>query len=48
MYCSDVYLHCYLMETFFYCRCLMSRDFVRLGKWFVQPYSSSEKLDDSR
>lgn len=29
-------------------RCLMSRDFVRLGKWFVQPYSSSEKLDDSR
>ncbi|XP_050433794.1 mediator of RNA polymerase II transcription subunit 13 isoform X2 [Adelges cooleyi] len=28
-------------------RCLLSRDFVRLGKWFVQPYSSSEKLDDS-
>ncbi|XP_022178746.1 mediator of RNA polymerase II transcription subunit 13-like isoform X4 [Myzus persicae] len=28
-------------------RCLMSREFIRLGKWFVQPYSSSEKLDSS-
>ncbi|XP_066998213.1 mediator of RNA polymerase II transcription subunit 13 isoform X2 [Anabrus simplex] len=25
-------------------RCLLSRDFVRLGKWFVQPYDGSEKL----
>nr|XP_018902480.1 PREDICTED: mediator of RNA polymerase II transcription subunit 13 isoform X2 [Bemisia tabaci] len=24
-------------------RCLLSRDFVRLGKWFVQPYDGSEK-----
>ncbi|KAL1132824.1 hypothetical protein AAG570_010776, partial [Ranatra chinensis] len=25
-------------------RCLLSRDFVRLGKWYVQPYDSSEKM----
>ncbi|XP_014240238.1 mediator of RNA polymerase II transcription subunit 13 isoform X2 [Cimex lectularius] len=25
-------------------RCLLSRDFIRLGKWYVQPYDSSEKL----
>ncbi|XP_034943501.1 mediator of RNA polymerase II transcription subunit 13 isoform X3 [Chelonus insularis] len=24
-------------------RCLLSRDFVRLGKWFVQPYDGFEK-----
>ncbi|EFN73674.1 Mediator of RNA polymerase II transcription subunit 13, partial [Camponotus floridanus] len=24
-------------------RCLLSRDFVRLGKWFVQPYNGYEK-----
>ncbi|KAJ8687131.1 hypothetical protein QAD02_022925, partial [Eretmocerus hayati] len=24
-------------------RCLLSRDFVRLGKWFVQPYDGSDK-----
>lgn len=23
-------------------RCLLSRDFVRLGKWFVQPYDGDE------
>ncbi|XP_046987073.1 mediator of RNA polymerase II transcription subunit 13 [Schistocerca americana] len=25
-------------------RCLLSRDFVRLGKWFIQPYEGSEKM----
>ncbi|XP_065211027.1 mediator of RNA polymerase II transcription subunit 13 isoform X3 [Planococcus citri] len=25
-------------------RCLLSHDFVRLGKWFVQPYDGSKKL----
>lgn len=25
-------------------RCLLSRDFVRIGKWYVQPYDSSEKM----
>nr|CAD7425183.1 unnamed protein product [Timema monikensis] len=25
-------------------RCLLSRDFVRIGKWFVQPYDGAEKL----
>lgn len=25
------------------CRCLLSRDFVRLGKWFVQPYDGPKK-----
>ncbi|KAJ4439139.1 hypothetical protein ANN_15096 [Periplaneta americana] len=25
-------------------RCLLSRDFVRIGKWFVQPYDGTEKL----
>ena len=24
-------------------RCLLSRDFIRLGKWFVQPYDGFEK-----
>ncbi|KAG8288494.1 Mediator of RNA polymerase II transcription subunit 13-like, partial [Homalodisca vitripennis] len=28
-------------------RCLLSRDFVRLGKWFVQPYDGSEKQEKS-
>ncbi|XP_046680000.1 mediator of RNA polymerase II transcription subunit 13 isoform X3 [Homalodisca vitripennis] len=27
-------------------RCLLSRDFVRLGKWFVQPYDGSEKKQE--
>ena len=29
-------------------RCLLSRDFVRLGKWFVQPYDGFEKHRCSR
>jgi len=29
-------------------RCLLSRDFVRLGKWFVQPYNGYEKHRCSR
>ncbi|RZF40528.1 hypothetical protein LSTR_LSTR000407 [Laodelphax striatellus] len=28
-------------------RCLLSRDFVRLGKWFVQPYDGSEVMEKS-
>ncbi|BES95592.1 Mediator of RNA polymerase II transcription subunit [Nesidiocoris tenuis] len=27
-------------------RCLLSRDFVRLGKWYVQPYDSSTKVQE--
>lgn len=27
-------------------RCLLSRDFVRLGRWFVQPYDGSEKISE--
>ncbi|CAB3370318.1 Hypothetical predicted protein [Cloeon dipterum] len=27
-------------------RCLLSHDFVRLGKWFVQTHSDSEKISD--
>lgn len=46
----------YKMHTFIamnlYCfsfvRCLLSRDFVRIGKWFVQPYDGSEKLIGKR
>lgn len=30
------------------CRCLLSHNFVRLGKWFVQPYDGSKKLLESR
>ncbi|XP_044252330.1 mediator of RNA polymerase II transcription subunit 13-like isoform X1 [Tribolium madens] len=26
-------------------RCLLSRDFIRLGKWFVQPYEGPKKND---
>jgi hypothetical protein len=26
-------------------RCLLSRDFIRLGKWFVQPYEGPRKND---
>lgn len=29
-------------------RCLLSRDFIRLGKWFVQPYDSGKKLDTNQ
>lgn len=29
-------------------RCLLSRDFVRLGKWFVQPYNGYERHRSSR
>jgi len=29
-------------------RCLLSRDFVRIGKWFVQPYDGAEKLIGKR
>ncbi|KAI5720203.1 hypothetical protein M8J77_003306 [Diaphorina citri] len=27
-------------------RCLLSREFVRLGKWFVQPYDGTEKSSE--
>jgi len=29
-------------------RCLLSRDFIRIGKWFVQPYDGAEKLIGKR
>lgn len=28
-------------------RCLLSRDFIRLGKWFVQPYEGPKKSSES-
>lgn len=44
-------LYCFLkmFQTNKSCfRCLLSRDFVRIGKWFVQPYEGSEKIIGKR
>lgn len=37
------YVDMYINGDVFYSRCLLSRDFVRLGKWFVQPYDGDEE-----
>ena len=29
-------------------RCLMNRNFVRIGKWFVKPYEKDEKPINKR
>lgn len=31
-----------------YCRCLMDKNFVRIGKWFVRPYEKDEKPVNKR
>lgn len=36
------------IDFFLHLRCLLSRDFVRLGKWFVQPYDGTEKMQEKR
>jgi len=26
----------------FFCRCLLAKNFLRIGKWFVQPHDGSD------